>query len=146
MNEQLLQGPNPTSSLVGVLLRFRKEGIAIVGDIESMFYQVRVSQKDRSFQKFLWWENGDCTSKPLEYQMNVHLFVSTTSPSCANYALRQTAFDNQCHFSETVIDTLLRNFYVDDCLKSVETVPKAVSLVKDLQMLLRNGGFRITKW
>ena len=115
-----------------MLLRFRKESIEIFGEIENMFYQVRVSQKDRSFQRFLWWENGDCASKPLVYQMKVHLFGSTSSPSCANYALRQTAFDNQGHFSETVIDTLLRNFYVDDCFKSFETVPKAVSLVKDL--------------
>ncbi len=42
LNGQLLQGPNLTNTLIGVLTRFRKEPIAMMADIESMFYQVRV--------------------------------------------------------------------------------------------------------
>ena len=34
LNQRLLQGPNLTSSLVGTLLRFRQEEIAVTGDIE----------------------------------------------------------------------------------------------------------------
>ena len=53
LNDQLLQGPNLTNTLIGTLLRFREEEIAIVGDIESMFYQVRVPETDANFLKFL---------------------------------------------------------------------------------------------
>ena len=42
LNDCLYQGPDLTNSLIGVLLRFRQERIAIQGDIESMFYQVQV--------------------------------------------------------------------------------------------------------
>ena len=45
LNKQLLQGPDMTNSLVGVLLRFRQEPIAIMADVEGMFNQVKVSKK-----------------------------------------------------------------------------------------------------
>ena len=35
LNYQLLQGPNLTSSLIGVLLRFRQEPIAFMSDVKS---------------------------------------------------------------------------------------------------------------
>jgi len=46
LNNQLLQGPDLTKTLIGVLNQFRKEPIAIMVDIESMFYQVRVPDYD----------------------------------------------------------------------------------------------------
>ena len=41
---------------------------------------------------------------------------------------------------------MLRNFYVDDCLKSVSTEEEAVVLVKNLRNLCKEGGFTLTKW
>ena len=40
LNKHLLQGPNLTSKLVGVLSRFRQEPVAFMADIEAMFLQV----------------------------------------------------------------------------------------------------------
>ena len=54
LNDQLLQGPDMTNSLVGVLTRFREERVAMTSDIESMFYQVRVEPSDCSALRFLW--------------------------------------------------------------------------------------------
>ena len=44
------------------------------------------------------------------------------------------------------IKTVRRNFYVDDCLKSVGSINEAVKLAKDLRDLLALGGFNLTKW
>jgi len=44
LNDHLLQGPDLTNSLVGVLSRFREHSVVFMGDIESMFYQVRVPE------------------------------------------------------------------------------------------------------
>ena len=41
---------------------------------------------------------------------------------------------------------MLRNFYVDNCLKSVPTVREATELVKELKKLAAEGGFNLTKW
>ena len=41
---------------------------------------------------------------------------------------------------------LRKNFYVDDCLKSVQSEQDAVRLTGQLRGLLAKGGFRLTKW
>ena len=80
LNDQLLQGPDLTNPLVGVLTRFRQEPIAIMSDIEAMFHQVRVRSDDCDALRFLWWQKGDLNSRPQEYKMRVHLFGGVSSP------------------------------------------------------------------
>lgn len=146
LNLQLLQGPDLTNTLLGVILRFRQEQVAMMADIEGMFHQVRVPKNDVDFLRFLWWPNGD-VSKPLtEYRMVVHLFGAVSSPSCANYALKRTAKDNEGKVSQDVLTTITKNFYVDDCLKSVASEKQAICLVSDLRATCDTGGFRLTKW
>ncbi|KAK3741912.1 hypothetical protein QZH41_010034, partial [Actinostola sp. cb2023] len=41
LNRHLLQGPDLTNNLAGVLCRFRKEPIALMCDIEGMFHQIQ---------------------------------------------------------------------------------------------------------
>ncbi|XP_053406377.1 uncharacterized protein LOC128546124 [Mercenaria mercenaria] len=146
LNSQLLQGPDFMNSLVGVLIRFRQEPVAIAADIEAMFHQVRVEDLDCDALRFLWWPEGDMTQQPRCYKMLVHLFGATSSPSCTAYALIRTASDNAHMYKPEVVNTVKRNFYVDDCLKSVSSDEKAIELAADLQSLLRRGGFRLTKW
>ena len=146
LNDQLLHGPDLTNNLFGVLERFRQESVALVSDIEAMFHQVRVDPKDYDALRFLWWPDDDLSKQPIEYRMEVHLFGSTSSPSCANFSLRKTAKDQSGDFSPEVISTVLKNFYVDDCLKSVASSSVARNLRKELCELLSKGGFRLTKW
>lgn len=146
LNKLLLQGPDLTNKLQGVLLRFRQEPIAIMADIEAMFSQVKVPKEDCDYMRFFWWPGGDLSKQPVMYRMVVHLFGAVSSPACSNVALHQTVKDNKEQFSEETTATLLRNFYVDDCLKSVTTVQAAMQRVQDLMELCQKGGFRLTKW
>ncbi|GAA6094046.1 uncharacterized protein LOC117805176 [Tachysurus ichikawai] len=145
LNTQLLQGPDLTSSLIGVVTRFRKEQVVIMADIEAMFHQVRVPKDDADLLRFLWWPDGDLTQNMVEYRMVVHLFGATSSPSCANFALRRCTQDNK-YFIEEVTEAILHSFYVDDCLLSVNSEDKAVSLYHDLVAICAKGGFTLTKW
>ena len=146
LNEQLLQGPDLTNSLVGVLTRVRQEPVALVADIEAMFHQVRMNPLDCDALRFLWWPDNDLTREPAEYRMEVHLFGGTSSPSCANFCLKKTAEDNAGDFEPEVVNTVKRNFYVDDCLKSVRSINAATTLSQQLRELLSRGGFQLTKW
>ena len=42
LNEELIQGPDNTNRLEGVLLRFRKHNVPFMGDLEQMFFQIFV--------------------------------------------------------------------------------------------------------
>ena len=78
--------------------------------------------------------------------MAVHVFGATSSPSCTAFALRRAALDQRGEFPSSVTDTVLRSFYVDDCLKSVATRDEARALMNDLSDLLDNRGFSLEKW
>ena len=106
LNDHLLQGPDLTSKLTGVLTRFRQERIAFMADIEKMFYQVKVQEVDQDFLRFLWWSNGDLSKEPEEYCMTVHLFGGGSSPGCSNFALKRAADDSEAEFGVKAAETL----------------------------------------
>ena len=146
LNKHLLQGPDLTNSLTGVLCRFRQEPIAFMCDIEGMFHQVKVKEEYRDLLRFLWWEDGDLTEEPKEYRMTVHLFGATSSPGCANFALKSTANDFEEEFGASAADFLRNDFYVDDGLKSVPLVDEAVKLIASVKQMCSRGGFRLHKF
>ncbi|KAL7824725.1 hypothetical protein SRHO_G00327720 [Serrasalmus rhombeus] len=146
LNKELLQGPDLTNNLLGVLMRFRQGHIALMADIQAMFHQVRVHRKHVDFLRFLWWPDGDFEKQPEDYRMKVHLFGAISSPSCANFALQKTAQDNQHNYDKEVIETIQNNFYVDDCLKTADAEMHAIKLHKGLSDLCSTGGFKLTKW
>jgi hypothetical protein len=145
LNDTILQGPNFLNNLSGVLIRFRKEPVAVIGDVKLMFHQCFVLPKDRRFLRFLWWPNGDTTHKPQVYCMKVHLFGGKSSPSVVNYCMRRIADDNEGRFSDLAIDTLRRSFYMDDMIRSVATVDEAKKIT-EMQALLQAGGFDLGKF
>ena len=69
LNDQLLHGPDLTNTLIGVLIRFRQEPVALTSDIESMFHQVRVNSQDSESLRFLWWPDADVSKPPQDYSM-----------------------------------------------------------------------------
>ena len=146
LNQQLLQGPDLTSSLVGVLTRFRQENIAFMADVEAMFYQVAVKEEDTNLLRFLWWPEGNHQKELAEFKMKVHIFGATSSPSVATYAMQRCAADFEEEFGQEAATTVKKNFYVDDCLKSVADEDAAVTLCCNLRGMLARGSFRLTKW
>ena len=57
LNENLIKGPDLLSSLIGIILRFRINEFAVMGDIEQMLHQVNVPTTDRDALRFLWRDN-----------------------------------------------------------------------------------------
>ncbi|XP_064079435.1 uncharacterized protein LOC135196518 [Macrobrachium nipponense] len=146
LNDNLMQGPDMTNSLVGVLIRFRLKRVALMGDIESMFYQVQVPKVQHKYLRFLWWPGGELESELTEYRMCIHIFGAVSSPSIANYALRAAADHAKDKYGPDVEYTIKTNFYVDDYLKSVPSEEQALRLVKDVTAALKGRGFRLTKF
>ena len=94
INKALLSGPGLTNQIGGGLLRFRKEQIAVTGDVKVMYHQVQVPGNQSCFIWFLWWMNSDSSKVFVDHEMTAHEFGGASSPFCPNYALKKTAADD----------------------------------------------------
>ena len=144
LNQMVAQGPDLTNGLEGVLIRFRKEPVALMADIEAMFHQVSVPERDRNALCFLWWPGGNLRLEPATFRMTVHLFGGVWSPSCASYALRRTFREFGNLFPD--VQDCIEGFYVDDLLISLPSAVEAIKTANQLRELVSKGGFHLTKW
>ncbi len=146
LNSELLSGPDLGNLLIGVFLRFRKEEVPFMADIESMFYQVGIPPEQRRFVRFLWWPDGDPSSDAREFEMCAHLFGAVSSPGVANFALKKCASDCREKFGEEAFLTMTKNFYVDDLLKSESTEEAAADIASKVDKICASVGFNLTKF
>ena len=79
------------------------------------------------------------------YEYGRHIFGAKSSPTCANYALQQVARDN-AQESPQITKLIMRNFYMDDFVKSVPSAEQAIEIYNKLRAMLERGGFHLTKW
>ena len=103
----LLNGPNLTNSLVGVLMHFRMESVAIAANVEQMFHSFFVAEKDRDYLRFLWHDDNDLDLPLTDYRMCVHVFGNNSSPAIATYGMRKCieSGDYSDHLREYVFTT-----------------------------------------
>ena len=137
------------NSLIGVLIRFKKEPIVMAADVEQMFLQVKVYPEHTDALRFLWWPDRmvACLQRePLPLQMTVHIFGAKSSPCCANFSLRQTVVELGHLYEPLISKIVYRSFYVDDCLVSLPTTHEAILAQQGLRELLAKRGFRLRKW
>jgi hypothetical protein len=73
-------------------------------------------------------------------------FGTTSSPGCANAALKATADYAEVECGSRVADFVRKNFYVDDGLTSLRTSHEAINLITQSQNLCKKGGFRLHKF
>lgn len=145
LNDVLLTGPDLNNSLLGVLIRFRREAIAVTADIKQMFHCFLVREQDRNFLRFFWFRDNDPAQDVIEYRMTVHVFGNSPSPAVAIYCLRQSTREREPHEDPEVRQFVDRDFYVDDGLKSLPTAAGAISLLKRTQDILAMSNLRLHK-
>ena len=129
--------------MIGILTRFRKHSVAVVGDIRAMFHSVRVDPCVRSAFRFLWREDNDVSNPPTAHQLAVHCFGLTISAFVAGFALRKTAKENRSNSTFKAVQTAKRNMYVDNLLKSVPDSDSAITLINNVVSFLIGGGFEL---
>lgn len=144
LNEFWAKGPNILNNLLGVLLRFRQEKIAIAGDISKMYHTIKISLLDQHTHRFLW-RDLDSSSPPDHYVLTSVTFGDRPSGVIATSALRQTVHKFGSEFPE-VKDMIMRNTYVDDVLHSTDSVDRAFNLTRDADEILSLGGFHVKYW
>lgn len=145
LNDVLLTGPDLNNSLLGVLMRFRKDLVAVTGDIEHMFHCFVVKEEHRNYLRFLWFRNNDMNSDIVDYRMKVHVFGNTPSPAVAIYGLRRAAREEEDSYGSDVRTFVEEDFYVDDALKSFATEEEAISVLQRARAALALSNLRLHK-
>lgn len=146
LNSVLMTGPDLLNNLLGVLLRFRKESVGIMADIEQMFYCFMVQHDHRKYLRFIWHENNELEKPLIDYHMKVHVFGNSPSPAVASYGLRRTADVAQEEYGSDVQSFVHHNFYVDDALSSHSSDDEAIDLLHRTQTALQEcGNLRLHK-
>ena len=94
-----------------------------------MFNQVAVPPEEQAALRFLWRYSPE--SEIEVYQYLQHIAGAKCAPTCSNYALLRTAEDNRQQYP-VAVRAVMRNFYMEDFFKSVETTDDALELQQQL--------------
>ena len=90
LNDYWAKGPCVLNDMLGVLLRFRENYVAEVGDISKMYNAVRISIADRHVHRFVW-RNLDKNKDVEHYLLKTVTFGDKPSGTIAVVALKNTA-------------------------------------------------------
>ena len=92
--DKLFRGPDSLGSLFVILLTGREKPVLIKGKI----MQVGVRAQDRRYPRFLWTSSE--YEEPEVYEYQRHILGAKDSPTCAIYAIQQTAQDQKVDFQQ----------------------------------------------
>lgn len=145
LNDVLLSGPDLNNTLIGVLIRFRKEPIAVTADVKQMFYCFTVREDHRDFLRFLWHEKNNLDNPVVEYRMTVHVFGNSPSPAVAIYCLRRAALEGEKDYGTDAKTFVMRHFYVDDALASFPSEEEAIDVLRRTREMLSGSNIKLHK-
>lgn len=89
LSDYWAKGPDILNSLLGILIGFRQEKVAVIGDISKMYNSVKMGTLDQHTHRFLW-RNMDSNIPPDNYIMIAVTFGDKPSGVIAITALKKT--------------------------------------------------------
>ena len=144
LNDVIHSGPKLQRDLFDVLLRFRKNQVAIICDIAEMYLQIEVKKEDRKYLRFLWRDLE--VSQPAKcFEFTRLVFGLNSSPFQAQLVSRKNAEDHQAQYPRAA-ETVLKSTYMDDSMDSVKNDQEGIKLYQELMALWGKAGMHARKW
>ena len=156
LNNAIHQGPKMQRALKSVLLRFRRNPVALMCDIPEMYLRIEVQLRDEMYLRievapgdrphlpFLWRVlNQD--ERPTEYEFNRVDFGLNFSSFQAQFVVKTHAEKLRDEFPMGA-ETVLKSTYKDDSMDSVANDDQGVRLYKELNELWSKAGMKVHKW
>ena len=144
LNDYWMKGPDLLNSLLGVLLRFRENKVAINADISKMYHRVLIPERDQHVHRYLW-RNMNVQQEPDVYVKTVLTFGDKPAPAMAQTALLKTAEEGEKRYPEAA-KVLKESTYMDDICDSVHSEEQARTITSEIDEILHNGGFNVKGW
>lgn len=148
LNENLEAGPNLNEDMLSLLINFRKEKVALVGDVEKAFLQISIHEEDRDAMRFLWWKHdaeGKLLKEVQTWRMTRVTFGTTPSTFLLAATIKHHLKQVEDRFPDTT-RTLQKAIYVDDVILGAATLNDAVKLYKEAKQVFREAAMNLRKW
>ena len=146
LNDCLHTGPSLNPLLFQILVRFRENRVALVGDIEKAFLNIAVDEKDRDSLRFLWVEDvRDNNLSIVVCRFCRVVFGLNASPFLLNGTIRHH-LDTFVLMDPDFVKRMVEGFYVDDLVTGERTAGNAFTLFKKARDRMAKGGFNLRKW
>ena len=145
LNSCLAKGPACyMNNLIGILLRWREEAVALVGDIRKMFNSVYLKELEKHCHRFLW-RDLEVDRPPDVYVMERVNMGDTPAPAISTEAIYKTAdrFEKE---SPEAAKLLKKSSYVDDLIDSKPSQSDAIQVAQEAEDMLAKGGFSVKCW
>ena len=126
LNDIVLQGPKLQNDLFAVLLRFRRDPVALMCDIREMYLQIKLRREDQPYHRFLW-RDLQIDREPDIYEFDRVVFGVNSSPFQAQFVAQEHARQHQSEYP-LAAETILESTYMDDSMDSVPDVKTGVEL------------------
>ena len=145
LNKSLEVGPDIMQDLPGVLLRFREDYVAAMGDIKKMFYGIRVSLEDQFMQLWCWQFAGEKNLRT--FAMTRLVMGNGPSTAISIIAVKETT--NLFNFATQYPDakeTLCRNSYVDNVNIGADSHEELKKKIGEVEYVAGKGGHVFKPW
>ena len=141
LNAHLLKGQDLITSLLEILLQFRLNKFAFIGDVKEMFSNIGIIKMDQQAQRILW-RNCDPKAEPQEYVFTRMLFGPTDSPFKSQYIKNYNA--NLFKDSLPLGSEAIKNHtYIDDLAISYPSEATAKQAALESIKIYEHGGFQL---
>ena len=144
LNDCLAKGPCLLNQLLGILLRFRQDRFAFIGDIKKMFHSIDIPIHDQMTHLFLW-RDMDGAKNPDTYAMTAVNMGDRPASAIAQTALKMTAEDAAQTYPDAS-NIILSNSYMDDIPASVISEDKGMNVMSEIEAVLDKRGFKMKNW
>ncbi|XP_065675822.1 uncharacterized protein LOC136092029 [Hydra vulgaris] len=152
LNDCLYPGPSLTTSLYGILLRFRAQKIAFVADIEKAFLQIALAPADRDYVRFLWFKNINTLNKVNIFTQEIisyricRVLFGVTSSSFLLTATLITHAEKYLIDDPVFVHKLSNSLHVNDLNSGADSVDSAFDFYKKCHVRLKEAGFTLRKF
>ena len=140
LNEAAYPGINLMKDMLELLLKFRSNKHVIIADIRKAFLMIKLSEiKDRNRFCFFMKE-GD---KLICYRYTTIIFGYNASPFILNFVIKHHASKFQ---NDKCTEMLQNNFYVDNLIKTGNSVGELSNLYRESVQRMEKGNFDLRSW
>ena len=103
----------------------------MIADLKGCFFHIWLLLEQCDLFRILWYADNALEKKIDVWHFTVHVWGVASSPFIATRYIHQVAKENRTHASQLTISSLMCNMYVDDLVKSLDTIDEVRTLYRE---------------